>query len=54
VHRVPMRWRRALLMASAGLAGTALLAAAAVCLGSGCSSIGYYAQAVGGHLSLLG
>ena len=36
-----------------GLAGAALLAAAAVCLGSGCSSLGYYAQAVNGHLDLL-
>ena len=41
------------LMATAGLAGTALLAAAAVCLGSGCSTVGYYAQAVNGHLDLL-
>jgi len=45
--------RRALLMASLGLIGTAVAAAAAVCLTSGCSSIGYYAQSVGGHLSLL-
>lgn len=45
--------RRALLMASLGLIGTAALATAAVCLTSGCSSIGYYAQSVGGHLSLL-
>jgi predicted aminopeptidase len=36
-----------------GLLGSVLLAAAAVCLGSGCSSVGYYAQAVGGHLDLL-
>ncbi len=40
-------------MASLGLIGTAVVAAAAVCLTSGCSSIGYYAQSVGGHLSLL-
>ena len=40
-------------MASVGLLGTALLAAAAVCLTSGCSSLGYYAQAVNGHLDLL-
>ena len=36
-----------------GLAGTALAALAAVCLGSGCSSLGYYAQAAGGHLELM-
>ena len=36
-----------------GLAGAALLAAAVVSLGSGCSTLGYYAQAVNGHLDLL-
>ncbi len=45
--------RRALLMASLGLIGTVALAAAALCLTSGCSTVGYYAQSVGGHLSLL-
>jgi predicted aminopeptidase len=40
-------------MAGLGLIGTLALAAASVCLTSGCSSIGYYAQSVGGHLSLL-
>ena len=43
-------------MATGGLLGTALLAAASVCLTSGCSSLGalgYYAQAVNGHLDLL-
>jgi predicted aminopeptidase len=40
-------------MAAGGLLATAALAAAALCLGSGCSSIGYYAQAVNGHLDLL-
>ena len=40
-------------MAAAGLLGTALLAAAAVCLTSGCSTVGYYAQALNGHLDLL-
>ena len=40
-------------MAAGGLAGALLLAAAAVCLGSGCSTVGYYAQAVNGHLDLL-
>ena len=40
-------------MAVAGLTGAAVLAAAAVCLGTGCSTLGYYAQAVNGHLDLL-
>jgi len=40
-------------MAGGGLIGTALFAAAAVCLTSGCSSLGYYAQSVGGHLGLM-
>jgi predicted aminopeptidase len=45
--------RRALIVAGIGLAATALLAAAAVCLGSGCSTLGYYGQAVQGHLDLM-
>ncbi len=40
-------------LAFGGLAGTLVLALAAVCLTSGCSSVGYYAQAVNGHLDLL-
>ena len=40
-------------MASIGLGGIVALAAATVCLGSGCSSIGYMAQSVGGHIELL-
>ena len=43
-------------MGAAGVLGTVLLAATAVCLTSGCStvgSLGYYAQAAGGHLDLL-
>ncbi len=40
-------------MALGGLLGTLLLAAGAVCLGSGCSTIGYYAQAAGGHLEMM-
>ena len=47
------RARRRLLMAGAGLIGTLALAAGALCLGSGCSTLGYYAQAVNGHLDLL-
>lgn len=39
-----------------GLLGSAAALAAALalaCLGSGCSSVGYYAQSVGGHLDLM-
>jgi predicted aminopeptidase len=48
--------RRLLLMAGLGGLGglgIAVLAAATLCLTAGCSSIGYYAQSVSGHLSLL-
>lgn len=48
-----MKRKRWILMAGGGLIGTALFAAAAVCLTSGCSSLGYYAQSVGGHLGLM-
>lgn len=41
------------LMAAAGVVALAGLAAAAVCLSSGCSTIGYYAQAAGGHLDVV-
>lgn len=40
-------------MAGLGLIGAALVAGVAVCLGSGCSSMSYYAQAVGGHLDVM-
>ena len=40
-------------MAFGGLLGVVLLAAAALCLTSGCASIGYLAQSLGGHLALL-
>jgi predicted aminopeptidase len=40
-------------MASLSLAGVVAAAAATVCLTSGCSTLGYYAHSVGGHLSLL-
>ena len=40
-------------MAGAGLAGAVLLAAGALCLGSGCSDLGYYRQTVSGHLDLM-
>ena len=42
-----------LAMASLGAIGVALLAAGTVCLTSGCSTIGYYAQSVGGHLAIV-
>jgi predicted aminopeptidase len=45
--------KRALLMALGGLAGVIALATATLCLTSGCSSIGYYAQSVGGHLNMV-
>ena len=45
--------KRWLLMASLGLVGVVLAASATVCLSSGCSTLGYYAQSVGGHLSLV-
>jgi predicted aminopeptidase len=40
-------------MAGAGLVATAALAAGVVCFGSGCSTLGYYAQSVNGHLDLV-
>lgn len=40
-------------MAAGGLSGALLLAAGALCLSSGCGTVGYYAQAVNGHLALL-
>ncbi len=40
-------------MAGAAVAGSALLLVATVCLTSGCGTLGYYAQAVNGHLDLL-
>jgi predicted aminopeptidase len=33
--------------------GTVLAAAAAVCLSTGCGSLGYYGQAIGGHLDVV-
>ncbi|MDP1690859.1 MAG: aminopeptidase [Burkholderiaceae bacterium] len=40
-------------MASGSVLATAVFAVAAVCLGSGCSTLGYYAQAAGGHLDVM-
>ena len=45
--------KRILAMAFGGLLGVVLLAGATLCLTSGCASIGYFAQSIGGHLSLL-
>jgi predicted aminopeptidase len=45
--------KRWLLMASLGVVGTIALATATVCLTSGCSTLGYYAQSVGGHLAMV-
>ena len=47
------RTLKIVLVATAGLIGTAALALAVACLGTGCSSVGYYAQAASGHLDLL-
>jgi len=43
----------ALRWAVLGSAATLAAALGALCLGTGCSSVGYYAQSVGGHLDLL-
>lgn len=40
-------------MTSLAAVGVALLAAGTVCLSSGCSTLGYYAQSVGGHLAIV-
>jgi predicted aminopeptidase len=40
-------------MGTLGLLGTAAVAVAAICLGAGCSSVGYYAQSATGHLDLM-
>jgi predicted aminopeptidase len=40
-------------MAAAGVVGLVALAAGTVCLTSGCGTLGYYAQAVGGHLEIV-
>ena len=47
------RRARAVAVAFGGLAATALVAAASVCLTSGCATVGYYAQSVAGHLEIL-
>jgi len=44
---------RMAIFASGGLGAAVLAAAAAVCLTSGCSTLGYYAQAATGHLNIV-
>jgi predicted aminopeptidase len=44
---------RKLAMAAWGFAGTIALTVGAVCLGTGCASIGYLAQSVGGHMAVI-
>jgi predicted aminopeptidase len=44
---------RFLTLAAAGTLVTLMLAIGAACLGTGCSSLGYYGQAVGGHLDIV-
>ncbi len=48
-----MKKKRWLLMSLASILSIAALAAGTVCLTSGCSTLGYYAQSVGGHIDLL-
>ena len=43
----------ALTLMSLGTASVVSLAAATVCLTSGCSTLGYYAQSIGGHLAIV-
>jgi len=45
--------RRWLLVASLGTTASIAALLAAACVTSGCSSLGYYAQSVGGHLDLV-
>jgi predicted aminopeptidase len=48
-----MRFKVLLMAGAASIVGLLALAAGTVCLTSGCSSIGYLAQSVGGHVNLL-
>ncbi|HNK42483.1 MAG TPA: hypothetical protein PL002_14950, partial [Flavobacteriales bacterium] len=49
LKKTPGRRLRAALGSAAALAAVVVLA----CLGSGCSSVGYVAQSIGGHLDLM-
>jgi predicted aminopeptidase len=46
-------WLMATGLGACGIAGLLALAAGTVCMTSGCSTIGYYSQSVGGHLSIV-
>ena len=46
--------RRWLVVAGIGAAASIVAVLATACLSSGCSSLGYYAQSVSGHLDILG
>ena len=45
--------KRWVLVASVGTAAVLVAVLATACLSAGCSSLGYYAQSVGGHLALV-
>ena len=47
------RGRWALSLAGFGSIGLAVVAAGTICLTAGCSTIGYYAQSVGGHFAIV-
>ena len=48
-----MAARRTLILASLVSAALSVAVLGTLCLTSGCSSVGYYAQALGGHLELM-
>ena len=50
---MPERVKKTLVVGGLATLAMAVFAVSAACLTSGCSSFGYYAQSVGGHLSLL-
>ncbi len=47
------RWLQVAAVTGLGAAGVFALALGALCLTSGCSTVGYYAQSVNGHLDLV-
>ena len=46
-------WLMAVIAGGGSVGLVALMAAAGVCLSSGCSTLGYYAQSVSGHLAIV-
>lgn len=48
-----MSWKGWLVGGTGGVVGLVALAAGTACVTSGCSSVGYLAQSVGGHLALM-